>query len=62
MKRKLGGLGERNFSAKLTERSVRELRDLRATGLSIYKLAARFGVAACTVRHVCHRRTWRHVQ
>lgn len=59
--------GEENGHAKLTAEQVREIRSLRpATGkikgdLSTYAIAKRYGVSRSLIRHILHRKQWRHV-
>jgi hypothetical protein len=50
--------GERSPSARLTAEKVRAIR---ASGESMEKLAARFGVGLTTIFNVKRRRTWAHV-
>lgn len=52
--------GEQNARAKLTEDQVREIRRL-AGSVTQAELAKRFGVAACVIGFVIHRKTWKHV-
>lgn len=53
--------GERNWSAKLTEADVREIRRLRAEGVSCSVLAARYGVQPSHLSNVASGRAWKHV-
>ena len=53
--------GTRNHNAKLDPDRVREIRRLRATGLSQQELADRFGVAQPVVSQLLRGKTWRHV-
>lgn len=55
-------LGVRNASAKLTEADVREIRRLRAAGLSLRKIAAKFACNDMNVHYICTRVTWRHIE
>lgn len=53
--------GERQYSHKLTEEQVRELRLLwkpYVRGSTLRNLAARFGVSETTVNDCVHGRTW----
>ncbi len=50
--------GEKNNKAILTEAEVKEIR---ASGARHAVLAARYGVAAVTVRMIRYRRLWKHV-
>lgn len=55
--------GEKRVSAKLTEESVRQARQLyEQGGISIEKLAQRFGVTYGTMYPALRRRTWTHVE
>jgi hypothetical protein len=49
-------------SAKLTEADVAEIRKLRAEGMLLRDVAARYGVAVSNVSHICTGRNWRSVQ
>jgi HNH endonuclease len=51
-------IGERHPAARLTEAAVQEIRHSDEPSPA---LAARYGVAACTVRDVRLGRTWSHV-
>lgn len=53
--------GETHGAAKLTTENVREIRSLRESGLSQYKIAARFNVARESVRDILARKNWAHV-
>lgn len=47
--------------AKLTERGARELRRLRASGVTLGELGRRFGISKRAVGMVVRRETWGHV-
>jgi hypothetical protein len=47
--------------AKITEREVRQIRDLAVNGHTHRTIGARFGIARGTVTSIVRRRTWRHV-
>jgi|SRR5262245_4863085 len=51
-------LGSCHQNSRLTEENVREIRKLRKEGMSWNSLAARFGVAARTVRSVVSGKSW----
>jgi hypothetical protein len=53
--------GERSPSAKLTEESVRAIRDAHAAGALFYELAQVYGVSAPTISAVVNRTWWKHV-
>ena len=53
--------GIMNVNAKLTDESVREIRQLRSEGWVIRRLAARYNVTIGAVIPVIRRKTWRHV-
>jgi len=55
-----GAKGERNAKAKLSGRSVLELREL-ASEVPTAALAAQFNITTVTVRDIVARRTWRHI-
>ena len=54
--------GERKPAAKLTERSVIELRRLYGLGNSARALGRQFGVSKTTVMDIINRKFWTHVQ
>lgn len=50
-------------SAKLTKEQVIEIRTTYAKGrMNQREIANAYGVGRTTVRHIIHRRTWRHVK
>lgn len=53
--------GETHGSARFTERDIREMRRLAASGLSQVAIAAAFQTNKGTVNDIVRRRTWRHV-
>lgn len=55
-------LGVDNGRAKLNPQKVRRLRRLRASGLSLKKIALIFGINDKTVWAVVSGKTWKHVK
>ena len=53
--------GERHPNAKVTVAEVLQIRALAAAGRSHVLVALRFGISDTNVRHIVHRRTWRHI-
>ena len=53
--------GEQDGNAKLTESTVREIRNLYASGISQYVLARRFSITQATVSQVVRQKTWTHL-
>lgn len=53
--------GEKHGGAKLTDEAVREIRRLRAEGMLMKDIAAKFGVAHSIVSRVVSRKIWSHV-
>jgi len=53
--------GSANPQAKLTEEQVREIRELRAQGVSGIGLAKRFGVTNTKICQIHLRRCWKHI-
>ena len=53
--------GERHPKAKLTPHLVRALRDDHAAGMSLRKLAARYGICMRSAANIAHRKAWRSV-
>jgi len=52
----------RHHNARLNADSVREIRRLRAAGVSGKEVATLFGVAETTVSQVFHRHLWPHIK
>ncbi|XZE33677.1 HNH endonuclease [Pirellulaceae bacterium SH501] len=53
--------GSRNSSAKITERDVPLIRELRTSGHSYGEIASRFDITRATVIALLKGRTWTHV-
>ena len=53
--------GEDHKDAVLTEQDVREIRELRAQGMTYSALARIYGVSISNIRVVVNRKTWRRV-
>lgn len=53
--------GERNSFSKLTEASVREIRQRAGAGETPVSLASAFGVGTTTIKQVVRRRSWTHI-
>ena len=53
--------GERGGMAKMTADQVKEMRQLRATGVIYRELAHKFGLCIATTSEICTRKTWAHV-
>jgi DNA invertase Pin-like site-specific DNA recombinase len=56
------GCGERKGNAKLNTENVREIRRLRADGMTQREIAERFGITNSAVWGVLSGRTWYHVR
>ncbi len=54
-------MGEDHHLARLTEDSVREIRQLHQDGVPGTELASRFGMSTATISQVVRRYTWKHV-
>lgn len=54
-------VGEQHGRSKLTRDQVLEIRERRAEGSSMYRLALDYGVTKMTIRMIVERKTWRHV-
>ena len=54
--------GEGHYRAKLRERDVVEMRDLRLHGFSLLWIAQKYGVSMGGAWEVIARRTWKHVK
>lgn len=53
--------GEQNGKAKLTAATVREIRALVASGMSMRQVSFRYGVSGMAIADIVHGRTWQHV-
>ena len=53
--------GERNWSARLVENDVREIRRMANEGILHREIAALFSVTEKNVSHIVRRRRWKHV-
>jgi hypothetical protein len=53
--------GELNSCAKLTAEQVREMRRLRAEGMTLAALALRYPVTVATIHEIVKRRQWKHI-
>lgn len=54
--------GEANSGAILSEKDVRAIRALIATGIAQHQIAAMFGIAQITVSRIKRNLRWAHVQ
>jgi hypothetical protein len=54
-------VGENGSNAKVTERDVRAIRSLYATGVAPKNIALQFNVGYSCVYHICTRNSWRHL-
>lgn len=54
--------GSRNGNARYTEDQVREIRRLRAEGMSRAEIAARFGVTVGSIKNILSKARWKHVE
>jgi hypothetical protein len=53
--------GAKNGLSKLTDAKVKKIRELAKTGMSQWKIGARFGVHQMTVSRVVRRTIWKHL-
>jgi hypothetical protein len=53
--------GERHGMSKLTEKKVREIKQLHAKGLPVSKVAAKFGISIYAIYSILNGQTWKHV-
>jgi hypothetical protein len=56
-----GFRGERHHRARVGVADVIEIRRLATTGVSLNAVARQYGVTDSSIRHIVHRRSWRHV-
>ena len=47
--------------AKMTDYSVRKMREMRKSGYSIISLSREFGISSANASHICNRRAWKHI-
>lgn len=53
--------GEKCNFAKLTEGDVREIIELRQSGMTYKEIAALFNVDTTTPYKICHKKRWKHL-
>lgn len=53
--------GERSGQAKLREEQILEMRNLRANGMPIASLMAKFDMPLSCVQDICRGKSWKHV-
>jgi DNA-binding NarL/FixJ family response regulator len=54
--------GERHYRTGFTEQNVRDIRTLRAEGLSLKEIAARYAVGFTTISAIVRRQNWAHLE
>lgn len=54
--------GEKNGRAKLTETAVRQIRELRSSGVGTKHIAAQYRIDRSTVQRIVRGEDWGHVQ
>ena len=60
--RKAGPAGIKQHNSKLTEEQVKAIRERYAAGgVTMYQLAAEYGVGAGPICNIIHRKSWKHV-
>lgn len=60
-KKRKSNKGEKHPGAKVSEKDVREIFELRKIGWTHQKLADRFKIKQGTISNILHRRLWKHV-
>lgn len=53
--------GERNHSAKLSEREILDVRRKREQGAMLQTLAKEYGMSESGISGICRRVTWKHI-
>ena len=54
--------GERHYAAKLKDSDIKPIFELREQGLTLLKIAEKYGVSQSTVCEILLRRKWRSVE
>jgi hypothetical protein len=54
--------GEGNFNAKMTDQSVRLIREMVSKGIRLATIADAFNVSVATISLIANRKRWAHVQ
>jgi hypothetical protein len=57
----LGFPGSYNGRARLTEKQVLEIRDIRQKGMILTEIAKLYKVGFSTIENICLRKTWIHI-
>jgi HNH endonuclease len=53
--------GERNGAAKLTEKEVKDIRNLRNMGIPYEVIRNKYGISKTTIWEIVKKRKWKHV-
>lgn len=53
--------GEDNAFSKLTEEQVKEIRNLRSSGMTLTRIAKQYSIAETTVSQIANYRSWKHI-
>lgn len=56
------GIEIQSRQAKLSEETVREIRQLRTTGMTVIAIAHKFGLFKFTCNDIIYRRTWKNLE
>ena len=54
-------MAEKHFHAILKDHDIPEIRSMRKSGMSNVAISKIYGVAPCTISHICNRTTWRSI-
>jgi len=54
--------GEMNGRAKLTNRQILKIRNLRKTGMEYQEIAEKLPVGISQIFRICHQENWKHLQ
>jgi hypothetical protein len=59
---RVGLPGETNGAAKLNERDIEDIYDLRDSGWTLEQIGGKYGITFQTASSIVNRKTWKHVQ
>jgi hypothetical protein len=54
--------GEKHAFAKLSEQDVKDIRELKASGLSFGEIAKSYNMNITSIFHVVNKKNWKHIE